>query len=156
MTKGCELKLCRMRPQTALANVGFRFRPVVGNAAAQIMFLPRKHGLRFTGYWSEVRRWFSMPSRGLESRSDPEQHCFVKRARDEVDANRQVSLNGAYQLRSALSVTHPIPDLRSEPIGARPFMFGSRGAVSFRGGTVDMGETSASSRCSCMHCSKRF
>jgi serine/threonine protein kinase/TolB-like protein/tetratricopeptide (TPR) repeat protein len=32
----------------------------------------------------------------------------------------------------------------------------SRGAVSFRGGTVDIGETSASSRCSCRHCSKRF
>jgi hypothetical protein len=55
-----------------------------------------------------------MPSCRLKSRSDAEEHRFVKRACNEVDPDRQVGCYGANQARAAIRITDSIPYLRRE------------------------------------------
>src|SRR5579863_1965588 len=70
----------------------------------------KRHASGFTGHWSEVRRRFSMPGCGFKSRGDAEQHRFVKRTRDEIDAHGQVRFDGANQPRAATLIARAIPD----------------------------------------------
>ena len=64
------------------------------------------HALRFTSYRSEVRGRLAMPCCGLKGRRDAEEHRFVKRACNEVDADGQVGRYGANQARAAIGIAH--------------------------------------------------
>ena len=55
-----------------------------------------------------------MPSCGLKSRSDPEEHRFIKWACNKVNADGQIGSYGANQARAAIGIAHSIPYLGRE------------------------------------------
>jgi len=102
----------------------------------------------------------------FECRRYAEQHRFVKGTCYEIDSDGQLGLHRADQARAAVGIAHAVPDLGRKTrrycnggetlLTQQPpaYRRAAIRAVNFRGGTVDIGETNASSRCSCMHCRK--
>ena len=103
-----------------------------------------------------------MPRGRLICRRDPEEERLGERRGQEIDTHRQTRRHRPDQARAAAAVGNAVPYRRrqagrdrdrreallpmsDQPIGVRPLTVGSRGDVSLRGGTVDIGDMSASS-----------
>ena len=79
-----------------------------------IEFGVRPWNLRFAGQWAEVRRRPPVPRRCFVGRGDSQEHRFIERTRDEVDANRERRWYRSDEVCAGVRVTLAIPDLRGE------------------------------------------
>ena len=75
--------------------------------------------LRFTGQWPEVRRRTPVPRRCFVGRGDPQEHRFIERTCDEVDADRERCWYRSDETSTGVRIPHAVPDLRGEAGGNR-------------------------------------